>query len=168
MVRVPIGETYLLKQILDIGAQTVLVPMVDSASQAEQLVAAVRYPPRGIRGVGAALARASAFNQRTEYLNTADAEICLLVQVENVAGMENLDLIAGTDGVDGVFIGPADLAGTMGYLGQPNHPEVQKAVERGLGQILAAGKAPGILTADETLAHRYLDLGLSLSQLGRM
>jgi 4-hydroxy-2-oxoheptanedioate aldolase len=166
VIRVPIGETWLIKQCLDIGAQTLLVPMVESGQEAEALVKAVRYPPHGVRGVGAALARASRFNAIPDYLQTANDEICLLLQIENRAGLAALDAIATTDGVDGVFIGPADLAADMGFLGRPGAPEVQAAVEAALLRIQSHGKAAGILTADPVLAQRYLDLGASFVAVG--
>lgn len=166
IVRPPIGEAWLIKQILDIGAQTLLVPMVDSGEQARALVQAVRYPPHGIRGVGAALARASAFNRIPDYLQTANDEICLLLQVESRAGVAALDEIVSTDGVDGVFIGPADLAADMGFLGKPGAPEVQDVVEAAIRRILSHGKAAGILTADQTLARRYLELGATFVAIG--
>jgi 4-hydroxy-2-oxoheptanedioate aldolase len=166
IIRAPIGEAWLLKQILDIGAQTVLVPMVESGDQAKAMVRAVRYPPYGMRGVGAALARASAFNRIPDYLQTANEEICLLLQIESRAGLVALDDIATTDGVDGVFIGPADLAADMGHLGRPGDAEVQHAVEAALIRIQAHGKAAGILTADQALAKRYLELGATFVAIG--
>ncbi|MCR5855724.1 4-hydroxy-2-oxoheptanedioate aldolase [Mesorhizobium sp. J428] len=166
VVRVPIGETWLIKQVLDLGAQTILVPMVETAEQARELVRAVRYPPNGVRGVGAALARASAFNRIGDYLQTADREVCLLVQVENRAGLEALDAIASVDGVDGVFVGPADLAADMGFLGRPGAPEVQAAVEDALRRIQSHGKAAGILTSDQALARRYLEIGATFVAVG--
>ncbi len=166
VVRVPIGETWLIKQVLDIGAQTILVPMVESGEQAKALVRAVRYPPHGVRGVGAALARASAFNRIPDYLQTANDEVCLLLQIESRAGLAALDEIAATEGVDGVFIGPADLAADMGFLGKPGAPEVQEAVEAGLKRIREHGKAAGILTSDQALAKRYVELGATFVAIG--
>jgi 4-hydroxy-2-oxoheptanedioate aldolase len=166
VVRVTIGETWMLKQYLDIGAQTILVPMVESGDQAEALVRATRYPPHGMRGVGAALARASAFNRIPDYLQTANDEVCLLLQIESRAGLAALDDITSTEGVDGVFIGPADLAADMGFLGKPGAAEVQKAVEAALGRIQSHGKAAGILTADQALAKRYLELGATFVAIG--
>jgi 4-hydroxy-2-oxoheptanedioate aldolase len=166
IVRPPIGETWLIKQILDIGAQTILVPMVETKEQAEAMVRAVRYPPHGVRGVGASLARASAFNRIPDYLQTANDEICLLLQVESKTGLANLDAIAATDGVDGVFIGPADLAADMGFLGKPGAEEVQKAVTDALARIQSFGKAAGILTADQALARRYIELGATFVGIG--
>ena len=127
---------------------------------------AVHYPPRGVRGVGAALARASAFNRTADYLQTANDEVCLLLQVESRAGLEALDAIAGTEGVDGVFIGPADLAADMGFLGKPGAPEVQAEVEKALARIQSHGKAAGILIGDLGLAKRYLALGATFVAIG--
>ncbi|MEG3129969.1 4-hydroxy-2-oxoheptanedioate aldolase [Pantoea cypripedii] len=166
VVRAPMDAPWLIKQLLDIGAQTLLIPMVESAEQALALVKAVRYPPHGIRGVGAALARASAFNRTPDYLTTANAQICLLVQVESRAGLAQLDAIAATEGVDGVFIGPADLAADMGYPGQPAAAEVQQAVEAALLRIQSHGKAAGILSADAKLCARYLALGATFVAVG--
>lgn len=166
IIRPPVGDTHLIKQLLDIGAQTLLVPMVDSAEQAQALVRAVRYPPFGVRGVGSAIGRAARWNRVAGYLDKADEQICLLVQVETRAGLEALDEIAAVDGVDGVFIGPSDLSAALGHRGNPGHPDVQKAIEGGIARILAAGKAPGILTADENLARRYLELGATFVAVG--
>lgn len=166
IVRPPIGEAWLIKQILDIGAQTILVPMIETREQAEAMVRAVRYPPHGIRGVGASLARASAFNRIPDYLQTANDEVCLLLQIESRAGLANLDAIASTQGVDGVFVGPADLAADMDFLGRPGATEVQAAVEDALKRIQSHGKAAGILTADQALARRYLELGAAFVGIG--
>ncbi len=166
IVRPPIGDTHLIKQLLDIGAQTLLIPIVETAEQAARLVAATRYPPDGIRGVGSALARASRWNRVPDYLGRADDEICLLVQVETRKGLDNLDAIAAVPGVDGVFIGPADLSAALGHRGNPGHPEVQAAIEGSIVRIVAAGKAAGILTAEEKLARRYLDLGCTFVAVG--
>lgn len=119
-----------------------------------------------MRGVGAALARASGFNRIPDYLQTANNQICLLLQIESRAGLAALDEIASVEGVDGVFIGPADLTADMGYLGKPGAPEVQAAVEKAIARILSHGKAAGILTADLTLAGRYVDLGATFVAIG--
>lgn len=166
IIRPPIGDPVLIKQLLDIGVQTLLVPMVDSAAQAAELVRAMRYPPFGIRGVGSALARASRWNSIPGYLDKADEQMCLLVQIENLDGLANLDAIAAVEGVDGVFIGPADLSAAMGHRGNPGHPEVQAAIEDAIARIRLAGKAVGILSADEALARRYLELGCSFVAVG--
>ncbi len=159
IVRPTIGETWMIKQYLDAGAQTLLIPMVESADQARELVRAVTYPPHGIRGVGSALARASNFSAIPDYLQTADAEICLLVQVENRKGMAALDEILQVEGVDGVFIGPADLAADMGFIGNAGAPEVEAAVLEAMGKIVASGKAGGILTLDPRIQRACLDTG---------
>ncbi|WP_420992202.1 4-hydroxy-2-oxoheptanedioate aldolase [Cupriavidus sp. 30B13] len=166
VVRAVAGEVPLIKQLLDIGARSLLVPMVDTAAQAAALVAATRYPPRGIRGVGSAIARASRWNARTDYLAVADDEICLLVQAETVTALQNLEAICAVDGVDGVFIGPADLAASMGHRGNPGHPEVQAAIEGAMRTIVASGKAAGTLTSDNDLARRYLALGCTFVATG--
>ncbi|MDN4589487.1 4-hydroxy-2-oxoheptanedioate aldolase [Xenophilus aerolatus] len=166
VVRVPVGETALIKQVLDIGAQTVLVPMVDTAAQAAQLVQAMRYPPEGIRGMGSALARASRWQAYPQYLHEANAQSCLLVQAETVEAMKNLDAIAATPGVDGVFIGPADLSASMGHVGNPGHPEVQAAIADGIARILKAGKAPGILSTTEEQARKWLAAGALFVAVG--
>lgn len=166
VIRPVIGDIALIKQVLDIGAQTLLVPMVESAEQARELVRAIHYPPQGIRGVGSALARASRWNSIPGYLDKADEQMCLLVQIENREGLVNLDAIAAVEGVDGVFIGPADLSASMGHRGNPGHPEVQAAIEDAIVRIQKAGKAAGILSADETLARRYIELGAAFVAVG--
>ncbi|QXI31552.1 4-hydroxy-2-oxoheptanedioate aldolase [Pseudomonas vanderleydeniana] len=166
IIRPVIGDTALIKQVLDIGAQTLLVPMVETAEQARELVRATRYPPNGIRGVGSALARASRWNSVPGYLDKADEQMCLLVQIENREGLANLDEIAAVEGVDGVFIGPADLSASMGHRGNPGHPEVQAAIEDAILRVGKAGKAAGILSADEKLARRYLELGALFVAVG--
>ena len=143
IVRLPMGEPWLIKQVLDAGAQTLLIPLVESATQATELVRAMRYPPDGIRGSGAALARASRFSDIPNYIETANKQMCLLVQVETRAGLAALGDIAQVDGVDGIFIGPSDLAADMGYLGKSDHPEVQAAIKEALSDIRAAGKGGG-------------------------
>lgn len=166
IVRPVIGDVPLIKQLLDVGAQTLLIPVVESAEQAERMVAAMRYPPRGIRGVGSALARSSRWNQIDRYLHRADDEMCVLVQVETRAGLDNLAAIAAVDGVDGVFFGPADLSASLGLLGQPAHPQVQRAITEGIATVLAAGKAPGVLSADLQLARDYLAAGALFVAVG--
>jgi len=166
VVRAVHGDTALIKQLLDIGAKNLLVPMVDTAEQARALVSATRYPPLGIRGVGSAVGRASQWSARSDYLDVADDEVCLLVQAETVTALSNLAEICGVDGVDGVFIGPADLAASMGHRGRPGHPEVQAAIEAAMRTIVASGKAAGTLTSDQKLARRYLQLGCTFVAVG--
>ncbi|MBB6123079.1 4-hydroxy-2-oxoheptanedioate aldolase [Sphingobium subterraneum] len=166
VVRLPTGDSVLVKQYLDIGARTLLIPMVDSAEQAASLVRATRYPPDGFRGVGSAIGRASRWNRTPQYLARAAEEICLLVQVETCQGMDAIGEIAQVPGVDGVFIGPSDLAAAMGHLGDATHPEVQAAIEHGIAEVRGKGKPVGMLIADETLARRYLELGASFVAVG--
>lgn len=166
IVRIPQGDVALVKQVLEIGATTLLVPMVESAEQARGLVRAMRYPPQGIRGVGSGLARSSRWSGYSDYVTNANQGVCLLVQVESADALAQVDDIAAVDGVDGVFIGPADLAASMGHLGQAGHPDVRAAIEAALPRILAAGKAPGILAVDETLARRYVKLGARFVAVG--
>jgi 4-hydroxy-2-oxoheptanedioate aldolase len=166
VTRVPVGDAALIKQHLDLGAQTILVPMVDTAAQAADMVRALRYPPQGMRGVGAGSARASRWGANPGYLQQANDEVCLLVQAETATAMGNLDAIAHTEGVDGVFFGPSDLSASLGHLGNTAHPAVQKVIEEGIARVRAAGKAAGILTADAALAQRYLDLGALFVAVG--
>jgi 4-hydroxy-2-oxoheptanedioate aldolase len=168
VARVPVGDTALIKQYLDLGAQNILVPMVDTPEQAAQLVQAMRYPQDdgqgGVRGMAGA--RASRWGHYTDYFKRANEEVCLLVQVESLEALKNLDAIAATPGVDGVFIGPADLSASMGHVGNAAHPGVQAAIEDAIARILKAGKAPGILTPDESLAQHYLSLGAVFVAVG--
>jgi len=166
VVRVPWNDPVIVKQVLDLGAQTLLVPMVQSADEARAAVAATRYPPHGMRGVGSALARASRWNRVGDYLHGANDEMAVLVQVETRAGLDAIDAIARVEGVDGVFIGPADLAADLGHLGNPGHPDVQAAIDGAIRMIKAAGKAPGILSADEAAARRYLEAGAQFVAVG--
>ena len=166
VVRAVSGDANLVKQLLDIGAQTLLVPMVDTPEQAAALVAATRYPPHGMRGVGAAVARASRWGARRDYLHVADDEVCLLVQAESKTALANLERICAVDGVHGVFIGPADLAASMGHRGNPGHPEVQAAIEAAIATIARSGKAAGTLTGNTTLARRYIELGAHFVAVG--
>lgn len=166
VVRPPLGDPVRIKQLLDIGAQNLLIPMVESAAQARELVAATRYPPQGIRGVASALVRASGFSRDTEYLQQANETVCLIVQVESAAALEALDDIAAVEGVDGVFVGPADLAASLGQLGNPGHPDVQAAIRSAAERIRAAGKAAGILATDDPAARRYLEWGYTFVAVG--
>ena len=166
IVRPVQGDVALIKQYLDVGAQTLLVPMVDTPEHAALLVKAMRYPPEGIRGVGAALARASRWNQVENYLDLANDQMCLLVQAETPLAMKNVEAIAQTEGVDGVFFGPADLSASMGFRGQPSHPDVQKAIVDAIAKVRAAGKAAGILVTDKKLAHDYLAHGATFVAVG--
>lgn len=166
VIRLVVGDAGLIKQMLDLGVQTLLIPMVESAAQAQQLVRAARYPPSGIRGVGSALARASRWNSIPGYLDKADEQVCLLVQIESLNGLANLDAITAVEGVDGVFIGSADLSASMGHRGHPGHPDVQAAIEDAIVRIQRTGKAAGILSADQKLARRYIELGAAFVAVG--
>ncbi|MFM0257224.1 4-hydroxy-2-oxoheptanedioate aldolase [Paraburkholderia sediminicola] len=166
VVRPVRSDSALIKQLLDIGAQTLLLPMIDTADQATEAVAATRYPPLGIRGVGSALARASRWNRIPDYLSTAAQELCVLVQVETVQGMENLSAIAVVEGVDGVFFGPSDLSASMGLLGQPGDTRVREAIRNGIQTVLRAGKAAGVLAPDPGIAADYLEAGATFVAVG--
>ncbi len=155
-----------IKQLLDGGAQTLMVPMVETAADAEKLVRAMRYPPHGIRGVGTAMARAARWNGVADYFAHADQEMCLIVQIESTTGLAGLAEVLKVEGVDAVFIGPSDLAASMGYLGQPNHPEVKATVEAALRQIAAAGKAAGVFSADPVAAEAYRQMGARFLLVG--
>ncbi len=155
-----------IKQLLDGGVQTLMVPMVASADEAEALVRAMRYPPGGIRGVGTAMARAARWNGVADYFAQADREMCLIVQIESITGLAELDAILKVEGVDAVFIGPSDLAASMGYLGKPGHPEVKSAVESAIRKIRAAGKAAGVFATDPQAAAAYREIGASFLLVG--
>src|SRR5215472_2506486 len=164
--RPPLGDVRLIKQYLDLGFQSLLIPLVDTPEQAAQMVRAMRYPPGGIRGVGAGSARVSRWSRVENYFRDADDQMCLLVQAETKLAMENLDAIAATEGVDGVFIGPADLSAAMGHRGNAGHPEVQAAIRDAFARILKAGKAAGILTSNEEWANDYLEQGATFVAVG--
>jgi 4-hydroxy-2-oxoheptanedioate aldolase len=168
IARVPMGHGYigqaLIKQYLDVGIQTILVPMVDTPEQARELVRCMRYPPEGIRGMAAT--RASGWGRNPNYAKEANREVCLLVQVETREGVRNLDAIADTEGIDGVFIGPSDISAAFGHVGDPWHPEMQKLHEDAFRRIQAAGKAVGILTLDETLAKKHVEMGATFIAVG--
>ena len=166
IVRAVEGDRNLIKQLLDFGAQTLLIPMVDNVAQAEELVQAVRYAPAGIRGMGSSIARAARWNTIPDYVSRANDEVCLLVQAETVTALDNLADILKVEGVDGVFIGPSDLSASMGYVGQPGHPDVVQAIEQAIKQIVSAGKAAGILVVDPVLAKYYIEKGASFVAVG--
>ena len=166
VVRPPWNDAVIIKQLLDVGAQTLLIPMIQNAEQARDAVRATRYPPHGVRGVGSALARASRWNRVPDYLQQADEQMCVLVQIETREAVKNLDAILQVEGVDGVFIGPADLSADMGFAGNPQHPEVQRTIDDAIARIRAAGKAPGILMANKALAQRYLEAGALFVAVG--
>jgi len=166
VVRPPTGDPVQIKQYLDSGVEVLLIPMVESAQQARDMVAATRYPPAGVRGVGATLARASRWGRVPGYLSNADSEISVIVQVESQAGLNALEDICQVEGIDGIFIGPADLAASLGHLGRPDHDDVVAAVEGAIKVIVASGKAAGVNAFDESLARRYLSLGVRFLLVG--
>jgi len=155
-----------IKQMLDIGAQSLLIPMVESAEQAQRAFEATRYPPEGMRGVGAALARASGFAGIPDYLTTANDQICLIVQVESRAGLAALDDIAAVEGIDGIFIGPSDLAADMGHHGKPDAPEVVDAILDALKRIRAKGLTAGVLATDPEFAKQCKSAGANFVGVG--
>ncbi|MDP3883489.1 HpcH/HpaI aldolase/citrate lyase family protein [Hydrogenophaga sp.] len=165
IVRPPWNDMVVFKRLLDIGVQTLLVPYVQTAEEAANAVSYTRYPPHGVRGFAGA-PRASGYGRVKDYAHRCGEQICLLVQVETVLGLQNLEAIANVDGVDGVFIGPGDLSAALGHLGNPKHPEVLAAIDDAIARIRACGKAPGILTGDEALAQRYVQQGCLFVAVG--
>lgn len=166
MVRVAVNDTVVIKQVLDLGAQNLLVPMVSSADEARAAVAAMHYPPRGVRGVGSALARSGRWNRIPNYLSDADRYVSLTVQIETAAGVEAAADIAAVDGVDAVFVGPSDLSASMGLIGQQTHPEVLAAVRRTFDAVHAAGKPVGVNAFDPVRARGYIDEGADFILVG--
>ena len=165
VVRVPWNDTVTIKRVLDIGAQSLLIPYVQNADEARSAVAAVRYPPGGVRGV-AGSTRATRFGRIKDYAKRAQDELCLLVQVETESALRHVEAIGAIDGIDGIFIGPADLHASMGYPGEVANPKVFPLIEDTLRRIRAAGKAPGILVGDEALARRCIDAGSLFTAVG--
>ena len=165
IVRPAWNDPILIKRYLDIGAQSLLVPYVQTVEEARAAVEAIRYPPKGVRGV-AGVTRASRFGRVADYYKKANDELCLLVQIETRLGLDNLEAITTVDGVDGVFIGPADLSAGLGYLGQIGHPEAQKAIEDAVKRIVKCGKPAGILATDEASARRYMEWGTTFTAVG--
>lgn len=165
IVRPAWNDKVLIKRYLDVGAQTLLIPYVQTVEEAREAVAAIRYPTRGVRGV-AGTTRASRFGRVADYTRRAEEELCLLVQIETRLGLDNLEAIARTDGIDGVFIGPADLAAGLGHLGEIEHAEVQSAIQDAVKRIRACGKPAGILATDEASARRYMEWGTIFTAVG--
>jgi 4-hydroxy-2-oxoheptanedioate aldolase len=165
VVRPPWNDTVVFKRLLDVGAQNFVVPMVQDADDARRAVAATRYPPRGVRGVAVAT-RANRFGRVTDYLQRASDEICVHVQIETRAALANLEAIAAVDGVDGLFIGPSDLAADFGQLGNSAHPEVRRAIDDAIARICATGKVAGILAPIEADARHWLALGATFVAVG--
>jgi 4-hydroxy-2-oxoheptanedioate aldolase len=165
IVRPAWNDPVLIKRFLDVGATALLIPFVQNAEEARKAVAATRYPPAGIRGV-ATSTRAGRFGRTKDYLRKANDEICVLVQAETKTALDNLEAIAAVEGVDGVFIGPSDLAAALGHLGNPGHAEVQAAISDAVKRLKAKGKAAGILTSSEADAKRYLAEGYTFVAVG--
>jgi 4-hydroxy-2-oxoheptanedioate aldolase len=166
LVRIPAADVVLIKQVMDIGFQSIVVPAVESAAQARTLARGMRYPPQGTRGVGTALARAARWGGTADYLASADAEACLIVQIETLPGLRDVAAIAAVEGVDALFIGPSDLAAALGHRGDAAHADVQRAIQDLIGAARAAGKPIGTLATDEVLARRYLDWGCTFVAVG--
>lgn len=156
----------LIKQVLDIGTRTLLIPMVESAEQAKAIVSATRYPPLGVRGVGAGVARAARWGRVENYMAQANDELCLLIQVETKTALDNLDEILDVEGIDGIFIGPADLSASLGYPDNAGHPQVQHVIEHSIKRIRAAGKAAGFLAVDPEMAKKCLAWGANFVAVG--
>jgi 4-hydroxy-2-oxoheptanedioate aldolase len=165
VVRVAWNDMVLIKRYLDAGAQSLLIPYVQNADEARAAVAATRYPPVGVRGV-AGTTRASRFGRVKDYARQAQNELCVLVQVETRQALDNIDAICAVDGVDGVFIGPADLHASLGYTGETGNPAVVPLIEDTIRRIRAAGKAPGVLTSIETEVRRYIAAGCLFTAVG--
>jgi 4-hydroxy-2-oxoheptanedioate aldolase len=165
IVRPPWNDMVTIKRYLDIGVQTLLIPFVQNASEARSAVAATRYPPHGMRGYASA-ARASDYGRVKDYALRCQEELCVLVQVETPLALSNIEEIAAVEGVDGIFIGPGDLAASMGHVGNLKHPDVLAAIDDAIRRIRACGKAAGILTGDEALARRYIELGCAFTAVG--
>lgn len=166
IVRPVDGSGALLKKFCDIGAQSFIVPMIDTAEQAAAVVAAVKYPPEGRRGLGTSMARAARWNSVPRYLERANEEMCVVVQAETTTAIDNLAAIANTQGVDGVFIGPSDLSASMGHTGNASHPEVIEVVSEGIRTIHAAGKYAGLLCLDESRVSHFVDCGANFIGVG--
>jgi 4-hydroxy-2-oxoheptanedioate aldolase len=158
VVRVPWNDMVTIKRYLDAGAQSLLIPYVQNAEEAKAAVAYTRYPPAGVRGVAGAT-RATRFGRVKDYAKRAQEELCVLVQVETQQALDNIEKIAAVEGVDGVFIGPADLHASLGYAGETNNPKVMPVIDDAIRRIRKAGKAPGILTGVEADARRWLECG---------
>jgi 4-hydroxy-2-oxoheptanedioate aldolase len=165
IVRPPWNDAVAVKRILDLGVQTLLFPVIQSAAEATAAVAATRYPPDGVRGVAGGT-RATRYGRVADYYRLAQDELCVIMQIETRAGLDNLDAILAVEGVDAVFLGPADLSASLGHLGAPRHPDVVAAMEDALHRCVAAGKPVGTISQDETVARRWLDLGASFVAVG--
>lgn len=166
IARLPHGDATLIKQYLDIGFQTLLIPFVETAEQARALVRATRYAPAGTRGIAPGLARAARWNRVPDYLDQADAQICLLVQIETAEGLRNLEGITGVEGVDGIFIGPADLSASLGYRGKATHPDMLETIADAMARVRALGKPVGTLAMDAAGRERAESSGCTFIAVG--
>lgn len=166
IVRPVDGNATLLKKLCDLGAQSFIVPMIDTAEQAAAVVSAVRYPPEGVRGMGTSLARAARWNAVQGYAGQANGEMVVIVQAETVTAIRNLEAIAAVPGIDGVFIGPSDLSASMGHVGDVSHPEVVDTVSDAIRRIRAAGKHAGLLCLDEAMIAHYEECGANFIGIG--
>ncbi|MFG1926935.1 aldolase/citrate lyase family protein [Cryptosporangium sp. NPDC048952] len=166
VVRVPSADPVVIKQVLDLGARTILVPMVSSAAEAGEVVAAAFYPPRGRRGVGSALARSARWNRIHDYLTDAASHVSVFVQIESADAVGAAAEIAAVDGIDGVFVGPSDLAASMGLIGQQTHPEVTAAVRSAFADVLSTGTPVGVNAFDPAVADGYVAAGASFVLVG--
>lgn len=164
--RVPAAEDWIIKQYLDLGVRNILIPLIHDGEAAARAVAACRYPPNGVRGVGAALARATGYGADADYIAQADEGLCIMVQAESRRAVDNIAAIAGTDGVDVVFIGPADLAADLGHPGDMSHPEVTAAIDHLITRIRAAGKVSGTVVFDPEVARQMADKGVGFLGIG--
>lgn len=165
VVRPAINDSTLIKRHLDQGAQTLIVPYVESAAEAESAVSAMRYPPKGMRGVAGTM-RASRYGRVANYATRAAEELCLIVQVETRAALDNLEEIASVDGVDGVFIGPSDLSASLGFLGQAGHPEVVSTIKGTIDRLKAINVPAGILSLDHAFAKQCMEWGTAFTAVG--
>ena len=165
VVRAPVNDPVIIKRLLDIGFNNFLIPFVETQEEAALAVASTRYPPEGIRGVSVAH-RSNGYGTVVDYFRQINHNITVLVQIESQQGVDNLDAIAATDGVDGIFVGPGDLSAALGHLGNPAHPEVQKAIEFIFARAKAHGKPAGILAPAEADARRYLEWGATCVAVG--
>ncbi len=166
IVRLPKCDPADMKVLLDAGVQSFIIPMVESKDYAELALKAVKYPPQGIRGVGTALARAAQWNRVNNYFKEANDQMCIITQIESLNGAEALDGILEVEGIDVVFVGPADLAGTMGHLGNPSHPDVRNLVNESLQKIVNSGKKAGVLTSSKELIADYRAKGATMLGVG--
>lgn len=163
--RVPWNEPVIIKRALDVGARSLLIPFVQNVDEARRAVAATRYPPLGIRGVAMG-PRANDFGRIRNYHRNAHLDTCVLVQVESRAALKEIEAIAAIEGVDGIFIGPSDLAADFGHLGNPRHSDVQAAIKEAAERIRAAGKSAGTLASNADDVEFLLNLGFNFAAAG--